>query len=220
MARGCAVLGLAAPDPQEARRLADGALQDAGLASGRAVVRLTLTAGSGRGLERLDPAPGRLVCSASPAPPPSPAPARLATVAVRRNDTSPASRLKALSYLDNILARREARSRGADEALMLNTHGEIACAAAANLFWIAEGRLFTPALDCGVLAGTMRARVMADAAALGVPVEETAAGPSALAMAEAVFLTNALIGVRMVAAIDGRTFNDHALASRLAALVD
>jgi branched-subunit amino acid aminotransferase/4-amino-4-deoxychorismate lyase len=86
---------------------------------------------------------------------------------------------------------------------MLNGAGEVACASAANLFWVEEGRLHTPALDCGVLAGVMRGRVMAAASRRGLEVVEARAEPRALADAQAVFLTNSLIGVRAAASLDG-----------------
>ncbi len=98
---------------------------------------------------------------------------------------------------------------------MLNNRGEIACAGAANLFWIEGGRLFTPRLDCGVLAGITRARLMAAEA-----VEEAAVGVEALERAEAVFLTNSLIGLRplsrLVTPLGERTFTPHPLVERLA----
>ena len=217
LAAGCATLGLPAPDRAHAARLMLRALADAGLKSERAAVRLTLTAGSGgRGLDRPQSIVPRLAATAAASPKP-PGPARLATATVRRNELSPASRLKTLAYLDNVLARAEARAAGADEAVMRNTRGDLACAAAANLFWIQDGRLFTPALGCGVLAGVQRARVLAWAAAAGIPAQEVAAGPEALAEAEAVFLTNDLIGVRPVAAADGRTYQPHSLVDRLSA---
>lgn len=219
MAAGCAVLNLPAPDVEGAERLAQAALASSGLEATRAAVRLTLTAGSGgRGLDRPRPAAPRMFATAAPAPEPV-GPARLATATVRRNDASPASRLKTLAYLDNVLAREEARAAGADEAAMLNTRGELACAAAANLFWIRDGRLETPELACGVLAGVMRARVLAAAAQIGAPVQEVRAEEAALADVEAVFLTNSLIGVREVCAWNGRSFSPSRLAGRIAQLV-
>lgn len=213
---GCAALGLPAPDRAEAARRMHAALADAGLQGERAAVRLTLTAGSGgRGLDRPDAPTLRLVATAASAAKPA-GPARLVTAQVRRNERSPASRLKTLSYLDNVLARVEARSAGADEAVMLNTAGALACAAAANLFWVRDGALFTPALDCGALAGVARSEVLARAGTLGVAAHEVVAGPDALAAAEAVFLTNALIGVRPVAALDGRARPPHVLVDKLA----
>ncbi len=214
MRRGCGTLGLAAPNLEAARAAALSALDKAGLADASAVVRLTLTAGSGRGLDRPPDAEVRLIATASPAPR-ALGPARLATVAIRRNETSPTSRLKTLAYLDNVLARRQARETGADEAVMLNTRGDVACAAAANLFWIAGERLFTPALECGVLGGIMRGRVLAAAAALGVEALEVRQGAQALAEAEAVVLTNSLIGIRAAAMLDGRALSGHRLIDAL-----
>lgn len=213
---GCAVLGLPAPAIPRLRAASEAALARAGLQTGRAAVRLTWTAGSGgRGLDRpAEPIP-RLLASAAPSPAPT-GPARVALSAVRRNAASPTSRLKSLAYLDNVLARREAQAAGADEALMQNTDGRLACAAAANLFWIDQGRLFTPALDCGVLAGIQRGTVLAAARRLGVETVETHAGPAALDQAQALFLTNSLIGVRPVSALGGRALADHPLVGRLA----
>jgi branched-chain amino acid aminotransferase len=212
--RGCEVIGIEPPHPAAAKTLAERAMAQAGQASGRAAVRLTFTAGEGRGLERQIPPSGRLIARASPAPRPG-GPAGLETVAIRRNPTSPLSRIKSLSYLDNVLARRQARDAGADEALMLNTKGELACAAAANLFWVRSGRLYTPALECGVLDGIMRGLVIEAARAMSVEVVELAAPLDALEAAEAVFLTNSLIGVRPVGRLDGRTLPSSPLVQEL-----
>ncbi|MES2343996.1 MAG: aminotransferase class IV [Pseudomonadota bacterium] len=199
MAAGCAVLGLPAPDPGEAMDLMGRALSEAGLERGRAAVRLTLTAGSGgRGLDRPAGPEPRLFAKAAASVAPT-TPARLMVSTVARNAGSPAARLKTLAYLDNVLARREALGAGADEAVMLNGAGQVACAAAANLFWVSGGQVFTPALACGVLDGIVRRQVMA-----AVPVTEVAAGVEVLRAAQAVFLTNSLIGVRAAASLDGR----------------
>lgn len=217
MAAGCAVLGLAAPDRGEAETLMRRAVMT--VQAPRAAVRLTLTAGSGgRGLDRpASPLP-RLFATAAAAVAPD-APARLILARVRRNDGSPASRIKSLSYLDNVLARAEAIGAGADEAVMLNTRGELACAAAANIFWLSDGRLWTPALDCGALAGIARGALMAATETAGVEVAVARAGPEALERAEAVFLTNSLIGLRAVASFGSRVFEPHALTARLAPLI-
>lgn len=214
LAAGCAVLGLPAPDVLEAEALMRRALSEAGLEAARAAVRLTWTAGSGgRGLDRPAETAPRLLATAAASAVPA-APARLVVGSVRRNEGSPASRLKTLSYLDNVLARREALAAGADEAVMLNGRGQVACAAAANLFWVRDGELFTPALDCGVLDGIVRRQVMA-----AVAVTEVAAGVEALARAEAVFLTNSLIGVRAAASLDGRTLAGSPKVAEIAALI-
>ena len=208
MARGCPVLGLPAPDPAACRREAEAALSTGG-SPPRAALRLNWSAGvGGRGLDVPLPMTPVLTATATPlgAPPTS---LRLATAATRRNDTSSASRLKTLSYLDNVLARAEARAAGADEALMLNTRGEVACAAAANIFWEQDGGLATPALDCGVLDGIVRAEVLAACAWLAIPLAEVRATPDTLAGAP-MFLTNSLIGLCPISHLD-----DHALPAPL-----
>jgi len=193
--RGCLVLGL--PQPVRAELLAAGQAGAAGLERG--VVRLTWTAGSGgRGLERPQSLTPRLTVSAVAASA-SNEPLHAAIVSIRRNEGSPASRLKTTSYLDSVLARREALASGAAEAIMLNNRGELACGAAANLFWVKDGLLHTPALDCGVLDGIIRGRIIA-----ALPVREVRMGQEALEGAEAIYLTNSLIGVRAVTRMDGR----------------
>jgi branched-chain amino acid aminotransferase/4-amino-4-deoxychorismate lyase len=204
MQAGCDTLGLPAPQTPALEAAALAGVRAAGLDSRRAAVRLTWTAGpGGRGLDRPQTLCPTLFASAAPSPAPT-GPARLITSEIARNDRSPASRLKTLAYLDNVLARRAARRAGADAALMLNTAGEIACADAANLFWFEGEVLVTPALNCGVLEGIVRAGVIDRARAAGLEVRETRVGRAALDGPAGLFLTNSLIGLRRVSALDGR----------------
>ncbi len=214
LARGCAALGLPAPAPSTCETQAREALTAGGLADQRAAVRVTWTAGSGgRGLDRPEAPSPRLIVGAVQTPLLS-SPVRLATSTVRRNPSSPTSRLKTLAYLDQVMARSQARAAGADEAVMLSTDGRVACAAAANLFWIEGRELFTPSLDCGVLDGTIRGLLIERLGA-----HEVAADPEVLARAEAVFLTSSLIGVRPASALDSAALADHPLIARARAAV-
>lgn len=200
---GCAALGLPAPDEGRLASHARQALYAAGLREARAAVRVTWTAGrAGRGLDRPADLEPTLSVTAAPAPP-QPAPARLVTVEIRRNETSPTARHKTLNYLDNVMARRQAVEGGGDEALMLNCRGEVACASASNLFWVKGDYLYTPALECGVLAGVVRAKVIELAPEFGLLAREARASRSVLNEAEAIFLTNSLIGARPVSTLDG-----------------
>lgn len=217
LALGCAALDLPTPRDEDVRAAAQAALNAAGLETGRAALRITWTAGSGgRGLDRPEPCVPMLFATAARAPG-ALGPARLMTVTTRRNAGSVASQHKTLSYLDNVLARREATRAGADEAVMLNTEGHVACAAAANLFWISEGRLTTPSLDCGVLAGITRKNVIARAADLGLAVAEVRLGPEVLAKAESIFITNSLTGLRPAMSLDGRSLVLSPLVDQLSA---
>ena len=212
--RGCRALGLPLPDRAAARMAAEIAI-DARGSPRRAAVRLNWSAGVGdRGLDPPAIYAPRLTASAALLGPP-PGPARLATAHVRRNDRSPVSRLKSLSYLDNVLARAEARAAGADEALMLNTAGEVACAAAANVFWLRHDEVFTPDLACGVLDGVIRREVIAACHNLGLPLHEVFANSGRLAGAP-MFITNSLVGVRAVASLDGRELPPSPLVAAIA----
>ena len=98
---------------------------------------------------------------------------------------------------------------------MLNSLGELACAAVANLFWISGDRLYTPALECGVLDGIMRGRVLRAAADLGVEALQVRAQPKALEGAEGAFLSNSLVGLGQVLKIDGKVLPDHPMVGAL-----
>jgi branched-chain amino acid aminotransferase len=215
---GAALLGLPVPLDDAGLAAAASALLEAeGLRD--AAIRLTLTRGPGpRGLLP-PPAPAPTVLLAAfplPAPPP---PARAAFVQVtRRNERSPLSRLKALGYLDNLLALQEARAAGTDEPILLNTAGRLACAATANLFLIAGGTLLTPPLAEGVLPGITRALVLELARGLGVACREVPLPPEHLARAEGAFLTSSLAGMRAITYLDGQPLGDgtpHPLAEML-----
>jgi branched-chain amino acid aminotransferase len=130
-------------------------------------------------------------------------PARLITATLRRNPHSLASTHKTLSYVDSTAAMREAEEAGADGALMLNTAGEVASAAVANVFLLKGRDLITPGSNQGILPGTTRARLLRAAATLGLNAIERVVQPMELADADAVFLTNALRLVTPVTHLDG-----------------
>ncbi len=79
----------------------------------------------------------------------------------RRNPASQISACKTFAYGWAVQARREAQQRGADEALLLNTAGQLCCATTANLLLLIGGRWLTPPLASGCLAGIMRAQGLA-----------------------------------------------------------
>lgn len=122
---------------------------------------------------------------------------------VPRNEHSPLARVKSLNYLDNVLARRAAEASGADDALLLNTAGDLACASAANLSLLLDGVLVTPSVASGALPGTLRGLVIAELAPqAGLEVSERAVRPEELRAAQEVFLTNALLGIAPLTEVD------------------
>lgn len=217
--RGTEALGLALPLDPARIALACAALLDAnGLTDApRAALRLTLTRGPGpRGLALPpEPTPTLMISAAAAGVPPTGISAVLATP--RRNNRSPSAQLKAIAYLDNVLAKEEARARGAEDALMLDTDGHLACASAANIFVWERGRLLTPMIDCGILPGITRAAILELAPDLGVETLEDRIEPARLMRAEGLFLTNSLMGVVPLTRLDGRALPEHPPTARIAA---
>jgi len=123
---------------------------------------------------------------------------------VRRNSLSPLSRLKTNCYLENIIARQEARAVNADEALILNEQGMIGEASGSNVFLVNGGNLFTPSIDCGVLPGVIREAVLELAAKLGIKTSETVITRDELYEADESFLTSSIIEVMPLTSIDNK----------------
>lgn len=127
---------------------------------------------------------------------------RVVASEIRRNPTSPLSRIKSCNYLDAVLARTAAARLGADEAIMLSTRGEVACATSSNVFLVVAGALVTPSLECGILAGVTRKVVMESAARLGITCTERRVLPEEIGGADEIFLTNTAIGIMPVVSLD------------------
>jgi branched-chain amino acid aminotransferase len=130
--------------------------------------------------------------------------ASVAIVSIRRNPIealNPA--MKASNLLNNALAAREAYAKGAFEAILLNTRGEVAEAAGSNVFMVKDGHVLTPPLSCGILEGITRAITLELAAATGVPVEESLLYPEDLRTADEMFLTSSLKEIAPVVMLDG-----------------
>lgn len=114
-----------------------------------------------------------------------------AIVQVRRNATStldPA--LKSTSFLNNVMAKIEAKKEGAFEGIFLNLGGYLSEGTTSNLFWIRRGKLETPSPEVGLLEGITREVVIALARKKSIPIEEGFYKPDALFEADEAFLTN------------------------------
>ena len=100
---------------------------------------------------------------------------------------------KRLDYTRSYAARMDAKALGAEEAILTNTNGHIACGATSNLF-IQEGEdLITPPLSDGVLAGISRAILIE-----GGGVREESIDEARLRQADAIYLTNSFIELRHI----------------------
>lgn len=116
--------------------------------------------------------------------------------------------VKTLNYLGSVLAKQEARQRGADEALLLNQSGRVAEAAVANVFALRGRELSTPPALDGCLPGINRAAVLELGRELGLSVVERSLGRRDLLAADEVFLTGSGAGVIGVRSLDGRAIGN------------
>lgn len=197
---GACTLGIELPEeleqlPAAVRELA----QRCGLEDAR--MRLTVTAGPEGGR------PSLLVQARAASDYPKEAyerGIRAVVASARRNETSPLARIKSVNYLDNLLAREEARRSGADEALFLNMRGLLAEASTANLFIMHDGELTTPPVSDGALPGITRGAVLDLAWCADIVAREASLTLDALRGASEAFLTNAVAGVLPLVSVDGR----------------
>jgi 4-amino-4-deoxychorismate lyase len=216
LARGCARLGIPAPD--EGRLRAQLATVSDGVAHG--VVKILLTRGPGpRGYAPPASPEPTLIVACHPGEP-----GRGATVPLRVCDcatpvaTSPAlAGLKTLNRLEQVLARSEWRDPAIGEGLMRDEAGWYAGGTASNLFIVRDGTLLTPGLGRRGVRGIMRDVVLAASARLGIATAEADLGRADLDGASEMFLTSALIGIAPVGEFDGRRLATGPVTRRLRA---
>ena len=169
-----------------------------------------------------------LILIVKPLPVPAPSVARdglkVALAGRPRNDRralDPSA--KTGNYLNNLLALVEAHRAGCDDAVLLNPSGLLAEATTSNLFLVKGGRVRTPALSCGILAGITRDLLVREMARTGLPVEEGEYPAADLAAADEAFLTSTIRGVAPVTSVDGKPVGSGKpgpVAARVAALYE
>jgi len=124
----------------------------------------------------------------------------IATVPWPRNDRGALAGIKTTSYAENAKALAHAQRAGATEAVFADTAGRLCEGTGSNIFVVRDGRILTPTLDTGCLAGVTRALVLK-----WVPgAEETDLPVETLLDADEIFLTSTLRDVQGVHRADGR----------------
>ncbi len=183
------------------------------------VVRMTVTRGSGpRGYSpRGSHSPNRILTWHPSDPPTQPHGGwHLRTSRFRVMANDPLGLTKHGSRLVQVLARTEAEASGADEALLLNTRGEVAETASGNLFWIRNGAVGTPPSESGALAG-ITARVIERAVrSHDWPLLTEPATPEFLTGSDGAFISLSTTGIIPILSIDGHPMSSHPWISMLA----
>ncbi len=204
LGRTCAGLAMPLPDRKAVRAALDEVIAANRLPEAR--LRITVTPGAGpmgstRGVAADE---STVIVAAAPKPAWPPA-ARIVVLSHHpRHERGALVGLKTTSYAENALALAAAHRLGADEAVLPNSQGQVCEGAGSNVFVGIMGRLVTPPLVAGCLAGVTRALVLELARQAGVPVEETDLPMAALASADEMFLTSTTREVQPVSHLGER----------------
>ena len=140
---------------------------------------------------------------------------KLTVCSLRIATNDPLSHHKTCSRLVQVIAATEARERGADESLLLNTSGEVTEGSTSNVFWIEHGAVCTPPLNVGALPGITRAIIFELCDTLNISRKEQPVRPDELFSCEGVFLSLTTRGVVEADSIDGKPLRHSPITSRL-----
>lgn len=186
-----------------------------------AVLRVTLTRGPGGGRGYTTKGADRptLAMTLHPLPPADadePVSWSLVTSSFRIPAGDALAQFKTTSKVLNVLARAEAEEQGADEALLLNTNGEVAETAGGNVFWVYQDKICTVPTGRGVLPGITRAVVLEICQSLGLETNKRVIKPEHLRKAEGIFITQSALGIVPVASFDGAPVAPSPLVDQIA----
>ena len=133
----------------------------------------------------------------------------LAVVGVQRNSKNALNPgIKTGNYLNNVLAKIESERLGAHDALMLNSLGHLTESTTSNFFFVRNGSLMTPSLDCGILAGITRDVVIRLSQENGFRLEQGAWPVEILESADEMFLTGSVKNLMPITRLDGKIIGD------------
>lgn len=136
----------------------------------------------------------------------------------RQNSKDPYAGRKTTCYGPRLSVLRDAHQRLAAEAVWFTTENTLAEGCISNIFLVRDNALFTPPLDTPVLDGIARKTVIEIAAQYDIPVRQTALAIDDLLAADEVFLTNVIMQILPVVAIEAHTVSEGkpgALTARL-----
>jgi branched-chain amino acid aminotransferase len=122
----------------------------------------------------------------------------------RQVDATNAAGAKVGNYLVSVLAMREASRVSAIEALIVDARGAVLEGATSNVFLVEKGRLITPDVSAGILAGVTRAHLLELAHELGVAVELRTPSVSDAYAADELFISSSVRELMPVVRLDDR----------------
>ena len=118
------------------------------------------------------------------------------------------SNLKSNNYLPYFMGALFAKENQCNDAIILNSQGNICDTTIANIFYIKNEIVYTPSLTQGCVAGVMRHWLIAKIQTLGFTVNETIVTKKDLLAADEVFLSNSIYNIRWVKNIEETFFTN------------
>lgn len=204
LVRSAEGLGLGVPDLGAVREGIAATVEGQDLGFG--LIRVTVTSGIGPLGSPRGTGPQTVSVIAAPLVKP-PTVASMVTVPWTRNEKGALAGLKTTSYGENAKMITRAKSRGASEAVMANTQGQLCEGTGSNVFYVLDGQMCTPTLAAGPLAGVTRALVL-QWCGPELQIIERDAPLEVLFEAEEVMLVGTTRDVQAISRID-----DHELAA-------
>lgn len=125
----------------------------------------------------------------------------------RRNQNSLLTFVKSNNYMENLLLKQQSKELGFDEVLFLNTDDYIAEGATSNIFWVKDKVVYTPSIECGLLPGIVRAKIIEASKNLGLKVKTGEFREKELLDSDEVFITNSVMDIMPVSKIKEKAFN-------------
>ena len=115
-------------------------------------------------------------------------------------------RFKSHHYGNNVFARFELPSLATEEGIFLTEAGYVAEGITSNLFWVKNGKLYTPSIETNILAGITRKHVLQLAANLNIPIEQGLYEKEVLLRADEVFVTTSIQHIVPITKIERATY--------------
>lgn len=129
---------------------------------------------------------------------------RAITTGIKQNESSPASYIKSLNYLDRILIKNDIKRDKVQEAILTNTKGYLTEGISSNIFLVKDNILMTPSLDSGILQGITRGVVLEIAKKLKLKIKVNKILPKEIFKADEIFLSNSVKEIVPVVQVNKR----------------
>jgi len=132
---------------------------------------------------------------------------KLCYAGVLKNENSDLTYIKSTNYMENMLQIARAREKGYEEPIFINSRGELSEGAVSNIFFVKGAKIFTPSVECGLLAGIAREKAITLCRQLDMEVVQGGFAKDFYKTSDEIFITNSLMGVMPVCLFEEKIFN-------------